>query len=292
MPAAEKDYEQLQKLGQGTYGVVYKVRDLRDNQLCALKKVRLPDAEGGFPATALREIAVLKALRHPNLVALRRFAFNAEKRKLYLFFEYVDCDLKAFVRANRVVFGMVVSFARQLLEGLRFLHSRRVMHRDVKSQNVLVDVGSGRLKIADFGLSRPFALPMGRLSREIQSLWYRAPEVLLGEDGYSLGVDVWSAGCVVAELLLRRPLFVSDSEFGMLVGIFELLGTPGPAHPLAALPFFSRSFPRFVPRATALWHSICGDSQLCELMERMLELNPDTRVTPAEALKLSLFDEG
>lgn len=287
----DKDFEVLRRIGQGAYGTVYKVKLRPSGAVCALKKIKFPETEASIPATALREVAVLRLIEHPNIVRLLDVKLAAPRRKLYLFFEFIESDLSGFLKIQKPSFALMVSLTHQMLRGLHHLHSRRIMHRDIKPKNLLVSPETAELKIADFGLSRPFSLPLGFFSPEIQSLWYRAPEVLLGVENYSLSVDVWSAGCVAAELALGRPLFPGDSEFGSLVMIFSLLGTPPPNHPLRNSPFFSQNFPNFT-RTDGL-KELLGNrgGYLVELLERMLDLDPAERISVADALKSPLFND-
>ncbi len=209
-------YEKICKIGKGTYGVVYKVKDLITKEIVAMKKIKFDDKDESTPCTALREIAILKALRHENIVRLLRVEHNLSARKLYLFFEFLDCDLQRLIQDNQLTYGYVRSISEQLLVGVKYMHERLILHRDIKPHNLLVCQKSGTLKIADFGLGRPFCLPIGSLTPEIQTLWYRAPELLLGAQTYTTSVDMWAVGCVIAEMVLGKALFCEKSEIGQL----------------------------------------------------------------------------
>ncbi|KAH8074829.1 cyclin-dependent protein serine/threonine kinase [Aureococcus anophagefferens] len=206
-------YEKVEKVGEGTYGVVYKVRNVRTNSILALKKIRLADEEEGVPATAIREISLLKELSHPNIVALHDVVYV--NSKLFLAFEFLDQDLKHYMGRGR-----------RILCGVAFCHERRVLHRDLKPQNLLLD-SAGTLKLADFGLARAFSSPRHAYTHEVITLWYRAPEILLGAEHYSTPVDIWSIGCIFCEMASSRPLFPGDSEIDELFRIFRVCGTPG-----------------------------------------------------------------
>ncbi|XP_022642326.1 cell division control protein 2 homolog 1 isoform X2 [Vigna radiata var. radiata] len=217
-----EQYEKVEKIGEGTYGVVYKARDRVTNETIALKKIRLEQEDEGVPSTAIREISLLKEMQHRNIVRLQDVV-HSEKR-LYLVFEYLDLDLKKhmdsspeFVKDPR----QVKMFLYQILCGIAYCHSHRVLHRDLKPQNLLIDRRTNSLKLADFGLARAFGIPVRTFTHEVVTLWYRAPEILLGSRHYSTPVDVWSVGCIFAEMVNRRPLFPGDSEIDELFKIFR-----------------------------------------------------------------------
>ena len=182
-------YQKLEKIGEGTYGVVYKSRDKQTGDTIALKKIRLEADDEGVPSTAIREISLLKSLQHPNVVRLRDVVHD--ETKLYLIFEYLDQDLKKYM--NTVGTGLpsntVKSFMYQMLSALVYCHTHRVLHRDLKPQNILID-RQGSLRLADFGLARAFGLPIKTYTHEVVTLWYRAPEILLGSRQYSTPVDI------------------------------------------------------------------------------------------------------
>ena len=205
-------YVRTETLGEGTYGVVFKARDSQTGDIVALKKIKLELEDEGVPSTALREISVLKTLKHPNIVRLLDVEHG--ENRLYLAFEFVDQDLKKHLdktRKSPLDQRLVASFVMQLLRGIDYCHSHGVIHRDLKPGNILIDV-EGNLKIADFGLARAFAVPIKAYTHEVITLWYRAPEILLGSRQYSLGVDMWSVGCIFAEMIRRRPLWVRASD--------------------------------------------------------------------------------
>lgn len=220
-------YTKIEKIGEGTYGVVYKARNKITGQLVALKKIRLENQEEGVPSTAIREISLLKELKHPNIVHLQDITH--EDVKLYLVFEYMEMDLKKYLDSlaptTMVDPKLAMSYLYQILQGTVFCHSRRILHRDLKPQNLLID-SKGAIKLADFGLGRAFGIPVRAYTHEVVTLWYRAPEVLLGAQRYSCPVDVWSIGCIFAEIINKRPLFQGDSEIDQLFKIFRTMGTP------------------------------------------------------------------
>ena len=215
-------YERIEKnaCGKGTYGVVYKGVDKTTGLFVALKKIKLNPDDEGIPSTTLREISVLRQLRHPNIVELSDVVQN--DGRLYLVFEFVDRDLKKYLDSvdSNLPPNIIQSFTHQMSEALDYIHKRGIIHRDMKPQNVLVS-SEGCLKIADFGLARAFVPPIRPFTHEVVTLWYRAPEILLGCKTYALPVDMWSLGCIVAEMVTRRPLFPGDSEIDEIYKIFR-----------------------------------------------------------------------
>lgn len=196
----------LQKLGEGTYGVVYKCQNKESQEFVAVKKIRLENEDEGIPSTAIREISILKQLKHPNIVELKDLIHG--EKKLHLIFEFLDYDLKKFLDQNNGPLHpqLVKSYLYQLLDGITYCHSKRILHRDLKPQNLLIDK-DGRIKLADFGLARAFGIPIKTLTHEILTLWYRAPEILLGQKEYSTPVDIWSIGCIFYEMAHRSKIF-------------------------------------------------------------------------------------
>ena len=212
----------MDTIGEGTYGVVYKARVRSTGEILALKRIRLEQEEEGVPSTAIREISLLKELRHENIVKLVDVV-HLEK-KLYLVFEYLDLDLKKHMDSSPHISNdrmVIKGYVYQMCAGIAFCHSHRVLHRDLKPQNLLIDTETNSLKLADFGLARAFAIPLRAYTHEVVTLWYRAPEILLGAKQYSTPVDVWSIGCIFAEMINQSPLFPGDSEIDQLFKIFR-----------------------------------------------------------------------
>jgi hypothetical protein len=170
-------YKKLEKLGEGNYGCVYKARDLETGELVALKKIKLDDDDDGVPSTALREISLLQEISCPHLVPLKDVIF--EDNKLYLSFQFLDKDLRRYMDCVGDLPPQVTKyFIYQTILGIESCHSRRILHRDLKPQNVLVD-RTGNVKLADFGLARSWNNPMKTITHEVATLWYRAPSVEL-----------------------------------------------------------------------------------------------------------------
>ena len=217
-------YEKIEKIGEGTYGMVFKAKNRQTQEIVALKRVRLDLEDEGVPSSALREIALLKELRHPNIVRLLD-VLHSEK-VLTLVFEYCDQDLKRFFEScnGEIDQTLVRNLFHQLLSGIEYCHRKHVLHRDLKPQNLLL-TRNGELRLADFGLARAFGIPVRSFSCEVVTLWYRPPEILFGSRQYDTGVDAWSAGCIFAELANGgRPLFPGTDADDQLKKIFKLLG--------------------------------------------------------------------
>jgi cyclin-dependent kinase len=194
MKSRIEKYEKLDKIGEGTYGVVFKAKDTSTGEVFALKKIRLESEDEGIPSTAIREIALLKELQHPNIVKLHDVIHT--DKKLTLVFEYLDQDLKKLLDVagqEGLDMSTIKSFLHQLLKGIAHCHKNRVLHRDLKPQNLLIN-REGILKLADFGLARAFGIPVKNYTHEVVTLWYRAPDILMGSKKYSTSVDIWSVG--------------------------------------------------------------------------------------------------
>ena len=197
----------------------------------ALKKIKLRAADEGVPANTIREIALLKRLQHDNIVKLQDVI--TDQNCLCMVFEYLDSDLKNYLDAiykrpipAPMTFALIKSYMYQLISAMTHCHALRIIHRDLKPQNVLINKEGG-LKVADFGLGRACGTLQNRiLTAEVVTLWYRAPEILLGTEVYTEAVDMWSIGCIFAEIFQGTPLFPGDSEIGQTLKIFHKLGTP------------------------------------------------------------------
>ncbi|XP_024371213.1 cell division control protein 2 homolog isoform X2 [Physcomitrium patens] len=286
-------YEKVEKIGEGTYGVVYKARDRLTNETIALKKIRLEQEDEGVPSTAIREISLLKEMHHGNIVRLQDVV-HSEKR-LYLVFEYLDLDLKKHMDTCPDLAKdprLIKTFLYQILRGIAYCHAHRVLHRDLKPQNLLIDRRTNALKLADFGLARAFGIPVRTFTHEVVTLWYRAPEILLGSRHYSTPVDVWSVGCIFAEMVNQRPLFPGDSEIDELFKIFRTLGTPNEEvwPGVTSLPDFKTAFPKWPPKPLSSVVPSLEPAGI-DLLEKMLTLEPSRRVTARNALEHEYFKD-
>jgi len=292
-------YEKLEKIGQGTYGKVYKARERSTGRLVALKKTRLEMEEEGVPSTALREVSLLQMLSESAFIVRLLKVEHVEedgKAMLYLVFEYLDQDLKNYMDmtgrgpSNPLPKPVVQDFMYQLCLGCAHLHRHGVMHRDLKPQNLLVDKAKNVIKVADLGLGRAFSVPVKSYTHEIVTLWYRAPEVLLGGSHYSTPVDMWSVGTIFAELARKQPLFPGDSELQQLLHIFKLLGTPGEG----VWPGVTRlrdwhEFPQWKQQDL---HKVIPqlDKDGIDLLQKMLVYDPARRIHATDALDHPYFD--
>lgn len=282
-------YVKLEKngnnIGEGTYGVVYKAKDRQTNLLVAMKKVKLENEDEGIPSTTLREISTLRQLKHPNIVELSDVIHS--DGRLYLVFEFVDMDLKKYMESVTGPLDpqLVRSYTQQMLLGLEFCHVRAVLHRDLKPQNILVS-RDGKLKLADFGLARAFVPPIRPFTHEVVTLWYRPPEILLGTRTYALPMDMWAVGCIMAEMITKRPLFPGDSEVDELFKIFRFLGTPTEETwpGVTSLQDWNEAFPLWPTlslRKTI--PNVCDDG--LDMIQRFLVLDPRYRLSAQDALK-------
>lgn len=260
--------------------------------MVALKEINL-DSEEGTPSTAIREISLMKELKHDNIVTL--YDVIHTENKLNLVFEYMDKDLKKFMDTQGVKGALeakqVKSFMYQLLKGILFCHDNRVLHRDLKPQNLLIN-NRGQLKLGDFGLARAFGIPVNTFSNEVVTLWYRAPDVLLGSRTYSTSIDIWSAGCILAEMFTGHPLFPGTSNDDQLQRIFKLMGTPN-EHTwpnISALPNYRANFPVYPPQDLRVIIPQI-DSVALDLLMSLLQMVPENRISARQALQHPWFAE-
>lgn len=246
--------------------------------------------KGGIPATALREITLLKGLRHENVVQLKDIVNEANR--LYIVFELASSDLKKLMDEYSTPLApeLVRSYTLQMLRGLAYCHSRGIMHRDIKPQNLLV-TKDGYLKLADFGLARTFSPTLRPLTVEVITRWYRAPEIMLGCNTYTTAVDGWSAACVIAEMSNKEPFLPGDSEIDQIHKIFKLLGTPDDRvmPGVTALPYWRNNYPEW-PRLDISLRLPNLDEDGVDLVEQLLTYNPLKRLSAADALNHPYLD--
>ncbi|KAI6243356.1 putative serine/threonine-protein kinase [Aphelenchoides fujianensis] len=240
------EFRLLNRVSEGTFGVVFRAEERQTREIVALKQLKMEREREGFPITSLREINMLmKCRRHPNVVGLREIVTDATGEKIYLVMEFVEHDLRALMRQlehrrKRFTLAQVKTLMHQLLSGLAYMHEEWVIHRDLKTANLLLSHGN-ILKIGDFGLAREYGDPLKGFTQLVVTLHYRSPELLLGCKTYSTKVDVWSVGCIFGEFLKLTPVLPGTSEADQLRRTFELCGAPTedswPGHqqlPLAA----------------------------------------------------------
>ncbi|CAG5091137.1 Oidioi.mRNA.OKI2018_I69.PAR.g12877.t1.cds [Oikopleura dioica] len=290
-PASDR-WVDMEEIGGGAYGVVFRARDRQhDNRVVALKRLRVQASDEGMPLNTIREIAILRRLvgfEHPNVVSLldvccsRR---NDHEIRLLLVFEHVEMDLETFISNARAGGGVSIEdsrhISRQLLSGLDFLHSQCIVHRDLKPQNVLI-TGQQHVRIADFGLARLYT-PETTLTQVVVTLWYRAPEILL-HVSYHSAVDLWGAGCIIAEIFNGEPLFQGDREIAQLREIFKVLGVP-PESDWPANTNVSRDSFENAPRMSMADIVPRAPPYAQELIKRLLEFSFEKRPTASAALK-------
>ncbi|XP_074500978.1 cyclin-dependent kinase 16 isoform X2 [Sebastes fasciatus] len=284
-------YIKLDKLGEGTYATVYKGRSKLTDNLVALKEIRLEHEEGA-PCTAIREVSLLKDLKHANIVTLHDIIHT--QKSLTLVFEYLDKDLKQYLDdcGNIIHVHNVNLFLFQLLRGLSYCHRRKVLHRDLKPQNLLINE-RGELKLADFGLARAKSIPTKTYSNEVVTLWYRPPDILLGSTDYSTHIDMWGVGCIFYEMSTGRPLFPGSTVEEELHFIFKLLGTPSEkSWPGISSndEFVSHNYPQY--RAERLSnHTPRLSSEGVDLLSKFLQFEGKKRISAAEAMHHNYFSK-
>uniref|UniRef100_A0A3P8WIM1 cyclin-dependent kinase n=1 Tax=Cynoglossus semilaevis TaxID=244447 RepID=A0A3P8WIM1_CYNSE len=276
-------YVKLDKLGEGTYATVYKGRSKLTENLVALKEIRLEHEEGA-PCTAIREVSLLKDLKHANIVTLHDIIHTQKSLTL-------DKDLKQYLDdCGNTIHVHNVKDLKVLLRGLSYCHRRKVLHRDLKPQNLLINE-RGELKLADFGLARAKSIPTKTYSNEVVTLWYRPPDILLGSTDYSTHIDMWGVGCIFYEMATGRPLFPGSTVEEELHFIFKLLGTPS-EHTWPGIcsndEFVAYKYPQY--RADTLSHhtprlSIEG----VDLLSKFLKFEGRKRISADDALQHYYF---
>ncbi|KAK3860357.1 hypothetical protein Pcinc_033589 [Petrolisthes cinctipes] len=290
------EFECLNRIEEGTYGVVYRAREKATNQIVALKRLKMEKEKEGFPITSLREVNTLMKGQHENIVRVREIVVGSNMDKIYIVMDYVEHDLKSLMETMRqkkqmFTIGELKTLMRQLLGAVHHLHDNWILHRDLKTSNLLLS-HRGILKVGDFGLAREYGSPLKHYTPIVVTLWYRAPELLLGAKQYTTHIDVWSVGCIFGELLGMEPMFPGKSEIDQLNKIFKDLGTPSekiwPGY--GQLPLVKKTqfadYPynhlrdRFKARLS---------DQGFNLLNRFLTYNPAKRITCQEALQHDYF---
>ncbi|KAI3844695.1 hypothetical protein MKW92_009872 [Papaver armeniacum] len=294
------EFERLNRIDEGTYGVVFRARDKKTGEVVALKKVKMEKEREGFPMTALREINILLSTDHPSIVEVKEVVMDGLD-SIFMVMEYMEHDLKSIMETKRQPFSQseVKCLMLQLLEGVEYLHDNWVLHRDLKTSNILMN-NQGELKICDFGMSRLYGSPLKQYTQLVVTLWYRAPELLLGAKQYSTAIDMWSLGCIMAELLSKEPLFNGKTEVDQLDKIFKTLGTPSETIwpgfselPGAKVKFAKQQYnllrKKFPP--TAFTGSPVLSDAGFDLLNRLLTYDPAKRITAEEAVNHEWFRE-
>ncbi|AMD21784.1 HFL072Wp [Eremothecium sinecaudum] len=292
----ESSYERITQVGEGTYGKVYKCRNVYTNKLVALKKLRLETERDGFPITSIREIKLLQQCQHENVSTIAEIMCEAQKT-VYMIFEYADNDLSGLLMNKEISFteANCKHLFRQLLKGMEYLHESRILHRDIKGSNILID-NKGKLKITDFGLARKMKQEPDYTNRVI-TLWYRPPELLLGTTNYGTEVDMWGCGCLLVELFLKTALFQGTNELEQLKCIFQILGTPSveqwPA--FFDMPWWFMMIPqqkeRYPNKFDEKVEGLLPTQSCKELAKGLLSYDQKKRFSATDALKSVYFHE-
>ncbi|KAF3447404.1 hypothetical protein FNV43_RR12590 [Rhamnella rubrinervis] len=289
VPRRADSFEKLGKIGQGTYSSVYKARDLETGKTVALKKVRFVNMDPESVRFMAREIHILRRLDHPNVMKLEGIVTSRMSCSLYLVFEYMEHDL-AGIAARGIKFteAQIKCYMQQLLRGLEHCHSRGVLHRDIKGSNLLID-NNGVLKIGDFGLATSFDQNQPMTSRVV-TLWYRAPELLLGATEYGPAIDLWSTGCILAEMFAGKPIMPGRTEVEQMHKIFKLCGSPSEDYwHRTKLPHATSFKPQqsYTRCVTDTFKHM--PSSALALIDKFLAMKPEDRGSAASALGSEFF---
>jgi serine/threonine protein kinase len=299
---SSRSYTLIAKLGVGSYGMVFSARDTTTGICYALKKMDTninpnDPYDQGMPVTLLREAGILKNMRHDNVIDLREVLMR--QAMVVFVFELCHCNLRQHIGQlqsygnTTMEAGQLRSFTRQILSAVSFFHERRILHRDLKPDNILLDATRQHVKVADFGMARPFTSRRTYTGRCVTA-WYRPPEIILGDAQYGSAVDMWSVACIFAEMINLCPVFRCNTEFECLILAFRFLGTPTDANwpGVSSFPHFLASFPKWPVRSSDSVIEIDA-SILCpgaaSLLRQMLQLNPERRVSARYALENSAF---
>lgn len=221
-----EEFKCLNRIAEGTYGIVFRAQDKRTEEIVALKRLKMEKEKDGFPITSLREINTLLKGQHPNIVTVREIVVGSNMDKIFIVMDYVEHDFKTLMetmqqRKQSFLPGEVKCLTQQLLRAVAHLHDNWILHRDLKTSNLLLS-HKGILKVGDFGLAREYGSPLKQYTSVVVTLWYRAPELLLNCKEYSTPIDMWSVGCIFAEFLAMSPLFPGQSETDQLNKIFKV----------------------------------------------------------------------
>ncbi|KAL7514158.1 hypothetical protein ACHAXN_013260 [Cyclotella atomus] len=302
-------FQRRQQVGEGTYGSVFVGADKKTGEVVALKRINTEEEENGFPLTAIREIKILKALNHPNVVQLKEIVTSKDSgdipKNVFMVFEYLEYDLTGIIETPEIKLTQdhVKSWSKQLLSGVHYMHVNKIIHRDLKSSNLLIN-RKGELKIADWGLARSWNPEMRRLTSRVITLWYRPPELLLGAVEYTPKIDMWSVGCIIAEMFRRGGLLKGSNESTQLDLIFRIMGHPTneewpnvdklcrlwknykPQTEAETLPRKLREeLKSRLPTNAISWMT----PHAMDLIDNLLAYNPDKRWSAAQALTAEWF---
>lgn len=290
-----EEFNCLNRIEEGTYGVVYRALDKKTNEIVALKRLKMEKEKEGFPITSLREINTLLKSQHENIVTVREIVVGSNMDKIYIVMDFVEHDLKSLMESmkNPFLVGEVKTLLKQLLRAVRHLHDNWILHRDLKTSNLLLS-HQGILKVGDFGLAREYGSPLKHYTPVVVTLWYRAPELLLGIKEYSTHVDMWSVGCIFGEFLLMKALWPGKSEIDQLNRIFKDLGSPtetiwpGMSElPGAKKVTFNNHVYNVVRNRFGSYFTDLG----FDLLNKLFAYDPSKRITAEDALMHDYFNE-
>jgi len=289
-----ENYEVIKALGQGTWGVVKLAKQKGTGRLVALKTIKSERPEEGINFTAVREIKLLREFKHENVIELVD-VFTTRDMAVCLVYEVADTDLDKILknRAISISLADTKQHVMTILQAVSACHERWILHRDLKPDNCLF-LTDGTMKLADFGLARMYGTPKTRLSPQAITLWYKPPELLLGSSEYSSAADIWSVGCIFAELLLRRPFLQGNqTDISQLDTIFQVFGTPTdtnwPDH--GALPLCTRGleWDNCPPMHQFDEIFVAAPQDCISLLRSMLVLDPNKRFTASQCLSHPYF---
>ena len=291
-----KRYELLNKQGKGAYGVVFKAMDKKTHEIVALKKNFDAFQNATDSQRTYREIMLLQELNgHENIIRLLNVIKAENDKDIYLVFEYMETDLHTVIRANILEPVHKQFIMYQLLKALKFIHSAGIIHRDLKPSNILINSDS-YIKVCDFGLARCISSFTGKdvvMTDYVATRWYRAPEILLGSTKYGTQADMWSVGCVIAEMVLGYPIFQGDNSVDQLVEIIKVLGTPKRKEISEMNPEYTKyRFPLvkcYTLKEIFQGYSNIGDDFI-NLLQNIFVYNPEKRIKPLDALCHPFFD--
>ena len=293
--STKNDYQKIEKLGSGAYGTVYKALMKKNQKIVAVKRIKINLDTEGIPSSALREISILRNLRHENIEKI--LDIITTDTKIYMVLEFMEFDLQTFFQklsqepkiTNYSHEDLIKIILKQILKGAEYLHSKKIIHRDLKPQNVLINKDLV-VKLGDFGLSRKLSFEKRPYTQEVLSLWYRAPELLLGSNVYNESIDIWSIGCIFGFLILKNTLFEGENEVDQLNKIMQFLGTPN----FNQIPYYYNfnlnqyQFMYYPPSDFKEKFSNFDENGI-DLIKKMLNYDPDLRISCKDALAHPYF---
>ncbi|CAI5712962.1 unnamed protein product [Hyaloperonospora brassicae] len=275
-------------LGEGTFGIVYAATQKSTGRHVAIKQFKRGKFKDGVNFTAVREVKLQAELKHENVMELLDVFVASDTMNVV--YELLPSNLDDVIKDKAVVLTAadIKAYMQMVLQGLAYCHEHYVLHRDLKPENLLIGP-DGRIKIGDFGLARVFGSPNRNMTSMVCTIWYRPPELLFGAREYSGSVDMWGAGCILAELMLRTPYLTGINELDQLGKIFHALGTPTEDEwpNVSSLANFVEFTPNVAPPLASIFSAASED--VLDLLSKLLKYNPAERITAAEALQHPYF---